>query len=461
MAYDESPFARSEPYRPAGHLPRHLTSDQYPDRPADATGQLDAVGGYGEAAGGSDTVAGRSTYAEGQTSANLAGATGESETAAGERPDSAPPRDRIAVHWLWELVLLLAVGGLGYLVWREDPDALRGDQLSTLLVYAAAYGLLGLGASVTLRAGAPNLAIGPVAAAAMLYVAQEGGDGVVPPTLLATGAAVALGLGVALLILLFEVPGWAASLAACLVVLVWINLQPSQVELAGAYDPTSQATFLFLTVAAIGMFGGLIASLPPVRRTLGRFRPTGDPAQRRGPAAAFVAGLAVVLSMAFAVPAGVLLATVSGEPVVAGSGLELTGIGMALALVGGVSVFGRRGGVLGGTLAVAALVLFHEYQRMQGWRISLLATAAVGLAVGLAVSRLVEALGRPRPKVEEAEDERPGRFRYLDPEANVTTPAASSGGGWSTGTDSWSSALPAQPAPNRPDPWDDDRWPSR
>ena len=44
-------------------------------------------------------------------------------------------------------------------------------------------------------------------------------------------------------------------------VLVWIGLQPEEIPLAGAYDPTSQATFLFLTVAAIGMLGGLIASL--------------------------------------------------------------------------------------------------------------------------------------------------------------------------------------------------------
>lgn len=458
MAYDESPSTRSDFYRPASHRPRHLTSDQYPELATGATDPLDAATGYGDA----ETGSGRPAYPEGDPTSNLARTAGQPEVVEDEEADPPPPRDRLAVHWLWELVLLLAVGGLGYLLWRENPDALRGDQLSTLLVYATAYGLLGLAAGVSLRAGAPNLAIGPVAAAAMLYVAQEGGDGVVPPTLLATGAAVVLGIGVALLILLFEVPGWAASLAAGLAVLVWINLQPAQVEVAGAYDPTGQATFLFLAVAAVGMLGGLLASLPPVRRTLGRFRPTDDPARRRGPGAAFVAGLAVMLSMAFAVPAGVLLAALSEGPIVAGAGLDLTGIGMAVALVGGASVFGRRGGVLGGTLAVAALVLFHEYQRLQGWRISLLATAAVGLVIGLAVSRLVEALGRARSRPEPPPDEeRPGRFRYLDPEANTTTATESTAGGWSTGADSWSSALPAQPAPSRPDPWSDDRWPSR
>lgn len=480
MAYDESSLGRSDPYRWSSRRPRRLTpgGSPYSHGSTDAAGELntaDTVPGYGEvgASGQPQPDGGQSSYQDHDaTSSLLAAAVVEPEPrepAVAEpeshepEPEASPPRDRLAVHWLWELVLLLAVGGLGYLLWRNDPDLLRGENLSTLLVYATAYGLLGLGAGVTLRAGAPNLAIGPVAAAAMLYFAQEGGDGVVPPTLLATGAAVALGVAVALVIILFEVPGWAASLAASLAVLVWIGLQPEQVALAGAYDPTSQATFLFLTVAAIGMLGGLIASLQSVRRSLGRYRPVGDPGERRGPGAALMAGFAVVVSMALAVPAGVLLAAVSGDPVVAGSGLELTGIGMAVALVGGASAFGRRGGVLGGTLAVAGLVLFHEYQRLQGWRISLLATAAVALVIGLLVSRIVETFGRSRqrPSVAASDDESQTRFSYLDPEANSSPTTESTAGSWSTGTDSWSSALPAQPAPNRPDPWHDDSWPGR
>ncbi len=460
MAYDESSLGRSDAYRWSSHRPRRLTGGPPYQQSASGTDRslgADITGGYGETTPTSDSTSeiGRAGYQDSDaTSAFMPAVEVEQQAEPQQRenpteePDDAPPpRDRLAVHWLWELVLLLAVGGLGYLLWREDPDLLRGDQLSTLLVYATAYGLLGLGAGISLRAGAPNLAIGPVAAASMLYFASNGADGVVPPTTVATGAAIVLGIAVALLIIVFEVPGWAASLAACLVVLVWIGLQPEEIPLAGAYDPTSQATFLFLTVAAIGMLGGLIASLPPVRRTLGRYRPTGDPSERRGIGASWIAGFAMVMSMALAVPAGVLLAAISGEPVVAGSGLELTGIGMAVALVGGTSVFGRRGGVLGGTLAVAALVLFHEYQKQQGWRISLLATAAVGLAIGLLVSRIVESFGRARtrPTTDESHEEHTSRFSYLDPQANSTS-SDSTAGNWPTTTDSWSSALPAQPA---------------
>ena len=52
-------------------------------------------------------------------------------------------------------------------------------ELSRRCWSSATLGLLGLGASTTLRAGAVNLALGPVAAAAALYYAEHGSEGVV------------------------------------------------------------------------------------------------------------------------------------------------------------------------------------------------------------------------------------------------------------------------------------------
>src|SRR4051812_11849538 len=57
-----------------------------------------------------------------------------------------PGRDRLAFHISWEVVLLLAVGGVGYLLIREDSGALRGNALEQLLVAGAALGLLAMGA---------------------------------------------------------------------------------------------------------------------------------------------------------------------------------------------------------------------------------------------------------------------------------------------------------------------------
>jgi ribose/xylose/arabinose/galactoside ABC-type transport system permease subunit len=366
--------------------------------------------------------------------------------------DGAPGRDRLGVHWTWELLLLLGVVSLVALVWQADSSALRGDNLSQLLVAAAAFGLLGVAAGLTLRAGAPNLAIGPAAVAAGVYFAEHGTDGVASVTVTALLAAGALGLVLALLVVGLHVPGWAASLAAAAGVVVWLHQQPPEVPLAGAYDPTGQAAFVFMFVAALAILGGLLGTVKPLRRALGRFRPVADPASRRGVVAAVLTGGALVASMCFAVVAGVLLAAGEGAPVVGSGGtrwLELTVIGMGVALVGGTSAFGRRGGVFGTILATLALVLFDTLQQLQGWGIAPLATAAVALAGGLAVTRVVERLGRPRSA--DADDE------WAAAPASPPAPAGSRGGDIWSGADSWTSALPAQPARDHPNPWDD-RW---
>jgi hypothetical protein len=389
------------------------------------------------------------------------------DPAAGE-----PGRDRLAVHWVWEALLLIGVGALGYLLYQADPDALRGDQLSRLLIFATGFGLLALAVGVTLRASAPNLAVGPVAAAAGAHFALRGDEGVATPTIFALGVAVLLGLAVAMLVVTFHVPGWAASLAAAAAAVVWLRLQDAEIPLAGAYDPTGQAAFLFALVAAMGILGGLLGTLKPVRRAVGRFRPVADPARRRGGMAALLAAGAIVLSMVLSVIAGVLLVAGEGVPAQGSEGVnwfEWTLIGLGVALVGGTSAYGRRGGVFGTTLAVVALVLFDRYQVAKGWDIALLATAAGAVAGGLVVTRLIETFGRPaagsaaEETTEQWETATPAGIDGRGTGAAASGNAANATESWpSAATDSWSSALPARPAPGGgPDPWDDDRWTRR
>ncbi|HEY8472228.1 MAG TPA: ABC transporter permease [Natronosporangium sp.] len=383
-------------------------------------------------------------------------------------PDAGEPgRDRLAIHWTWEALLLIGVGVLGYLLMQADSDALRGDSLRAMLVYATGFGLLGIAAGVSLRAGVPNLAIGPVAAAAGAYFALRGDEGVATPTIFAVGVAVLLGLAVSVLVMTFHVPGWAASLAAGAAAVVWLQTQDPTIPLAGGYNPSGQAAFLFALVAAVGILGGLLGTLRTVRRSVGRFRPIADPARRRGAMAALVSSGALVLSMAIAPVAGVLLVAGMQQPAQGSTGvywLEWTLIGFGVALVGGTSVFGRRGGVFGTTLAVIALVLFDRYQEAKGWDIALLASAAVAVAGGLVVSRLIETFGRPAGG--EVEPESASTWETTTPasaDGRASDGATATGAdSWSSGTDSWSSALPARPAPSGgPDPWDDDRWTRR
>jgi hypothetical protein len=428
MAYDDSPH--TEQVGLASHS-RYQGQSGFRDEP-----ELGGGGGYGYPATGG--------YAgDGAVPASAL-------SSAFDDPDGGPGRDRLGVHWFWEALLVLGVIGLAVLLWRSDPEALRGDDLSLLMVYATGFGLLGLAVGITLRTGAPNLAVGPVAAAAGAYFAQHGSEGVASTTITSLGSAVVLGLAVAVLVVLFHVPGWAASLAGAAAAVVWLQLQPAQIPLTGAYDPAGQAAFLFAMVAALGVLGGLLGTLRSVRRAIGRFRPAGDPSARRGVVAAMLTGGALVLSMVLAVVAGVLLVAGEGVPAQGGSGarwLEWTVIGLGVALVGGTSAYGRRGGVFGTTLAVLALVLFDRYQQQQGWEISLLATAAAAVAAGLVVTRLVETFGRADP----ADG---GPWASAGGQASGTE-------SWSSATDSWSSALPARPASGSPDPWDDDRWTRR
>ncbi|MBX6355455.1 MAG: ABC transporter permease [Micromonosporaceae bacterium] len=365
-----------------------------------------------------------------------------------------PGRDRLTVHLVWETVLLVAAAALAVLLYRENSDVLRGAQLDKLLVQATALGLLALGAGVSLRAGAPNLALGPTAVIAAVFFAHEGDRGVVPSTAVVAGAAAAAGLVLALFVVGLHVPAWAASLGAALGGIVWIQQVDGPVRVTGQFDPTDHAFPLFAAFAVAAALGGALGAVKGVRRLIGRFRPVSDPAKYRGGVAAVLTTLAVMLSMVLAAVAGVLFSASSGPTVTASPGLELTGLALGAALLGGTSAYGRRGGVFGTLLAVVLLTLFIRYDDVRGWDISLFAVAAAMLAGGLVVTRLVEAYGRPQ-----ATDLDGG----LDEDGWVTASPSgrsdlSAGSGWSSRQDSWSSALPAQPTNGRGDAWEEDRW---
>lgn len=365
-----------------------------------------------------------------------------------------PGRDRLGIHVGWELILLLAVGVVGFLLWRRHPDELAGTPLKTLLVAVAALGLVALGAGLSLRAAAPNLAVGPVAVAAAVFFAKQGDKGVVATTGTAALAALVLGAGLAVLVVGFHVPGWAASLAAGFVAIVWIQKYSEPIPVNGGYDPTDHAYYLAGGFAALAIVGGLIGSIKTVRRAVGRFRPIADPARRRGGLAGGLTAVALIASTVLAAVGGVLFAANTNQ-VTPTLGVDLTGMALGAALLGGTSAFGRRGGIFGTVFAVVLIVLFLRLDEAEKWRISTFALAATLIVAGLIVTRLVESMGRPRSASDEDE---------VDEEwtsGNDTHPLSTST--WSPPRqDSWSSSLPAQPSAGRTsDLWSDDRWGSR
>lgn len=352
-------------------------------------------------------------------------------------------RDRIGIHLGWEAVLLVGTGAIAYLLHRADPAALKGPALDTLLVTAAAIGLLVFGAGLSLRAYVPNLAMGPIAVAAGLQFAENGDRGIVSAGAQAIAIAVVGSVVVALIVVLLHVPGWAATLAGAFGVVTFNQMHVGPTTVQGGYDPLPQAYFFFAGFAALAVVGGLLGTVPSIRRSVGWMRPAGDPSQRRGAAGALSVIGALVLSSILATVAGLLLAAVATGPLPARTGLEWTGVAIGAAMVAGTSAFGRRGGIFGTLLAATALTLFMDYAVRRNLHIALFAIAAALLAAGLVVTRLVESYSRPRT-----------------PEAwTPLTEADESAANWiSDMPEPWSPAAPAQPAGGRTDRWDKGSW---
>jgi hypothetical protein len=351
-------------------------------------------------------------------------------------------RDRVGIHLGWEIVLLLAVAAIGYLLYRLDPASLRRPALDTLLISGTAIGLLTLGAGLTLRAGVPNLALGPIAVAGALHYAENGDRGLLDAALPALGIAAVAGLVVAVLVIGLHVPGWAATLGAGLGVIVYNQMRTAPVDVQGTYDPSDQAFFMFGGFALVAVVGAALGTVTPVRRWIGRMRPVGDPALRRGGAAALPVIGTLVVSSVFAVGAGILMAAQSAGPIVPVTGLEWSGIAIGAAMLAGTSAFGRRGGIFGTLLVVAGLALFLDYQARRDFDISMFAIAGALIGGGLVATRLVETYGRPLPDGV--------------PEEEWTGSGASGNTNWQPDLpETWTPPAPAQ---NRSDRWDEGPW---
>ncbi|MEU6074977.1 ABC transporter permease [Micromonospora sp. NPDC047074] len=358
-----------------------------------------------------------------------------------------PGRDRFAVHLVWESLLLVGLVALGYLLWQENPAALRGDGLRSLLLDAVVLGLLTLAAGLSLRTAAVNLAIGPVLVAAALHMAEQGDRGAAAAVGPAVAVAALGGLALALAVVVLHVPGWAATLAGAAGVIVYVEQRSAPVLPQGDYDPGGNALPLFIGFAAVAVLGGFFGSVRAVRRVVGRFRPVVDPARRRGVVAAVVTSGAIVVSTVLAALAGLLTASRGTGPVAPTAGLDWTVLAVGVALLAGTSAYGRRGGVLGPLLAICLVTVAVEYVRARGWTVSRWAVGGAVLGVGLVVTRLVETFGRPASGAA-AE---PGRTGDRRSGAGWSAPAADPVG-------EWPPAVPTQSPESPVDPWSDPRW---
>jgi ribose/xylose/arabinose/galactoside ABC-type transport system permease subunit len=370
-------------------------------------------------------------------------------------PDHGDPgMDRMGIHVAWELLLLVVTVGLAIYFRQTQHAQFSGGNLRSLVLSAAVLGFGTLAMGLSLRAGAVNLAVGAIASATGLFVASHSDRGLLASAGVALLAAAVVGVVTGLLVTVLHVPAWAGSLAVALGVIVWINKHVQATGVTASYHPERQAFYWYGGFAALALLGGILGLVKPIRRGLGRFRPMGDPAARRGTAAGVVAFLALIASSILAGLAGVLGA-LSQTRVAADDGTLTTGLALGAALLAGTSAFGRRGGVLGTVLSVTGIAMFARYAAVANLRVSPFATAAVLIAAGLVVTRLVETYGRPVSARNGGTD----ADGWDDGTQTMNNRALEPGPGWSSPRQGgWTSQLPAR---STDDTWGgaaDERW---
>jgi ribose/xylose/arabinose/galactoside ABC-type transport system permease subunit len=321
--------------------------------------------------------------------------------APGWRPPGQPERDRVWVHLVWEAVLAaITVAAISYVA-ATHSEAFGATGLRNVEMQVATLGLVATGLAFSLRAGVPNLAVGAIAAGSGILVGRMVTEAdwsyatAIPMTIL---AAAAVGAVLGAVVVGFNVPAWAASLGmAALVIGVSLQLIDNPlVALADAPDLSSTPWLWAGAFVVISVAGGALWLVPGVRRGFGAMRQDRDAARRPAPGGAFGGLLALIVSSALASGGGVLSAMRLQSANFAGFE-TFTYLALGAVLLGGVSAFGRRGGLFGTVLGVVLLTVVQQWIVLEGIKAAATLTlAGVAIVAGLVVNRLLETLGRKR-----------------------------------------------------------------
>jgi ribose/xylose/arabinose/galactoside ABC-type transport system permease subunit len=308
----------------------------------------------------------------------------------------------VVPHLVWEGVLLLVTVAVAGAAAALSP-VFTGDGLWWTMAYV---GLVASGLALSLRTATPNLAVGGIAGAAGAGYAWLVAEGELAPLLAAVVvliAAVVLGAVLGAVAGVTSAPAWAVSLAglaatyAFAVAVLGPGGTPVAEQLPGPLDAAGTwfAVFLLLSLG-----GGGVLAVPSVRRLLGANRTTGGDAVRFTGRRLVGALVGFVGSSVLASLAGLAL-VVQLRVAFGGAGdLFLLFLGLGAALIGGVSVFGGRGGIAGTVLGVALLAVIVRWLDIElgadhPWSRWVVVVVAILLGIGL--SRLIEAVAPLTP----------------------------------------------------------------
>ena len=307
----------------------------------------------------------------------------------------------LIVRVVWEGLLLVGavVAVVVALTWTNSVS------VQVLVVPAAILGLYAMGFALSLRTGTPNLAVTAIGALAGMTYSRvlstnsplSGPVSVPVAVALAVGLAALAGLVLALLTGLLAVPSWAASLVAVggiqAVILAVNDGRIDALNRDGLLRDQGLGIVVLVAVLLASVAGGLLWAVPAVRRTLSAHR-VADPARWSG---RHIVG-AIVGLVGSSVLGGLAGVLVTARVGAATGVIDYTDLAVVLGavLLGGVSVYGARGGFAGTALAViliSAVQVILMLDRQPCW--VFLAVAVVAALVGLLVGRLLEFLEGP------------------------------------------------------------------
>ncbi|MEU6858087.1 hypothetical protein AB0B28_04300 [Glycomyces sp. NPDC046736] len=306
--------------------------------------------------------------------------------------DDEAPADRMAVHVVWEIGLLLLGGGVVFALTRSSSGPFAEGSWSAFAAALAPVILLASAMAVSLRVGAVNLAVGPIALLAAWMFVDASGSGSAMALAMGLGAAAFTGIVLATLSAWLRAPGWAASGAVGGAIGLWAGTagDPGDFTLSalpntGVLAALAAAAGLSLFFGLVGAFAGTRGKLEPIRET-----PVGERHGRGG-----IVFLGVLLSSALAGAAGVVAAW-TAVPEVGAAGLPdpilLTVLALGAALLGGTSLLGRRGGVCGTVFASILVLGLMWLAESRGWSFDPSWIALSAIVAGFLVTRLVEAM---------------------------------------------------------------------
>jgi len=309
---------------------------------------------------------------------------------------SVTTRRRIVVlrplypHLAWEGLLLLAL-----LLTIVLARSAHSNLFQTSIVWQqwTLVGLLGTAVALSLRMATPNLAVSAFAAYGGMWFVERVNDGMSVATagIVAVLLCLLLGLVLGAFVGLTGAPAWAASLGAYALLqalLLSTHKNVLTVPLRPGLLTTGDVTAWFLLFVIVSVGGAIALAVPTVG---GRFVGSGT-AFSYGRLTSALVGLGG--SSALAGLAGVFLArrASSAQPVVA---IDLLLLALGVALLGGVSAYGLRGGVFGVLLAsgiVAVIIVWNALDGRPAW--AQLVLAGVTILVGLLASWLMALFGR-------------------------------------------------------------------